>query len=71
MSFQNNLDSIRIKTGMGLTDFRRLAARKGFTDGETIKTGVKAGEVVYWLNKDFNLEHHTSLAIYAYLKGQN
>jgi len=69
MSFQSYLDNIKAKTGKSAADFRKLAAEKGFTDGEKIKEGVKAGEIVRWLKEDFNLGHGHAMAIYALLKG--
>lgn len=42
--FQGYLNTIKAKTGKGPDDFRRLATEKGFTDGENIKPGVKAGD---------------------------
>ncbi len=69
MSFQSYLDNIKAKTGKSPADFRKLAAQKGFTDGEKIKEGVKAGEIVRWLKEDFNLGHGHAMAIYALLKG--
>ena len=69
MSFQGYLNTIKAKTGNGPDDFRRLAAEKGFTDGETLKPGVKAGEIVAWLKQDFDLGHGHAMAIYALLKG--
>ncbi|HEY0606540.1 MAG TPA: DUF4287 domain-containing protein [Herpetosiphonaceae bacterium] len=69
MSFQAYLDNIKAKTGKGPDDFRQLAAEKGFTDGHTIKDGVKAGAIVQWLKEDFGLGHGHAMAIYALLKG--
>lgn len=69
MSFQAYLDNIKAKTGKSADDFRALAAEKGFTDGETIKEGVKAGTIVQWLKDDFQLGHGHAMAIYALLKG--
>jgi len=69
MSFQGYLTTIKAKTGKGPEDFRKLAAEKGFTDGETIKSGVKAGDIVAWLKQDFELGHGHAMAIYALLKG--
>ncbi len=57
MSFQGYLTTIKAKTGKGPEDFRRLAAEKGLTDGENIKPGVKAGDIVAWLKQDFGLGH--------------
>lgn len=69
MSFQAYLENIKAKTGKGPEDFRKLAAEKGFTDGDTIKDGVKAGAIVQWLKEDFGLGHGHAMAIYALLKG--
>lgn len=69
MSFQGYLATIKAKTGKGPDDFRALAAENGFTDGEHIKPGVKAGAIVQWLKSDFGLGHGHAMAIYALLKG--
>ena len=69
MSFQPYLQNIKAKTGQGPEDFRRLATEKGFTNGDTIKDGVKAGDIVAWLKQDFDLGHGHAMAIYALLKG--
>jgi hypothetical protein len=69
MSFQAYLQTIKTKTGKGPEDFRRLAAEKGFTNGATLKEGVKAGDIVAWLKQDFDLGHGHAMAIYALLKG--
>ena len=68
MRSQAYFNTIQIKTGKSPSDFRRMAERKGFTNAGKIKAGVKAGEIVYWLNRDFNLDHAPSLAIYELLK---
>jgi Domain of unknown function (DUF4287) len=68
MSFQGYLNTIKAKTGNGPDDFRRLAAEKGFTAGETLKPSVKAGDIVAWLKQDFDLGHGHAMAIYALLK---
>ena len=49
MSFQAYIDNIREKTGKSPEDFARLAAERGFTEGGTLKKGVKAGQVLEWL----------------------
>ncbi len=69
MSFQGYLATIKAKTGKGPDDFRTLAAEKGFTDGERLKAGVKAGDIVQWLKDDFQLGHGHAMAIYALLNG--
>jgi hypothetical protein len=69
MSFQSYLQNIKAKTGKGPEDFRRLAAEKGFTNGDTLKDGVKAGDIVTWLKEDFALGHGHAMAIYGLLKG--
>lgn len=69
MSFQAYLDNIEAKTGKSPADFRRLAAKKGFTDGSGLKAGVKAGDIIAWLKEDFDLGHGHAMAIVALLKG--
>jgi len=63
MSFQAYLDNIKAKTGKTPDDFKKLAEKKGL-----LKPGVKAGEIVAWLKKDFDLGHGHSMAIYAVFK---
>ena len=63
MSFQAYLDNIQKKTGKTAEDFIKLADKKGL-----LKEGVKAGEIVAWLKKDFDLGHGHAMAIYAVLK---
>jgi hypothetical protein len=48
MSFQAYLDNIQAKTGKTPEDFKRLAAKKGFTDKGQLRAGLKAGEIVKW-----------------------
>ena len=69
MSFQAYLDNIQTKTGKTPADFRKLAAGKGFTENGALKAGVKAGDIIAWLKKDFDLGHGHAMAIVALLKG--
>ena len=48
----------------GAADFKKIADEKGL-----LKPGVKAGEIVAWLKKDFGLGHGHAMAIYATFKG--
>ena len=69
MTFQAYLDNIKAKTGKSPEDFKRLAAAKRYTENGTLRAGVKAGEIVAWLKKDFELGHGHAMAIVALLKG--
>jgi len=69
MSYQAYLTNIQAKTGQRPADFRALAEKKGFTDKGQLAPGVKAGAIVQWLKKDFQLGHGHAMAIYALLKG--
>ena len=69
MSFQAYLDNIQKKTGKSPDDFRKLAEKKGFLTKGTLKPGVKAGDIVSWLKKDYELGHGHAMAIYALFKG--
>lgn len=63
MSFQSYIDNIKARTGKSPEDFRLLAERKGL-----LRTGVKAGEITTWLQKEFGLGLGHARAIYATLK---
>ena len=65
MSFQAYIDNIKAKTGKSPEDFKKLAEKKGL-----LKPGVKAGEIVDWLKKDFDLGHGHAMAICAAFKGK-
>ena len=65
MSFQAYIDNIKAKTGKTPADFKKLAANQGLLD-----PGTKAGAVVAWLKKDFDLGHGHAMAIYATFKGK-
>ncbi|MFZ4285952.1 DUF4287 domain-containing protein [Variovorax sp. HJSM1_2] len=69
MSFQAYLDNIQSKTGKSPDDLRKLAKAKGFTDGNGLRAGVKAGDIIAWLKEDFDLGHGHAMAIVALLKG--
>lgn len=69
MSYQGYLRNIEAKTGKTPADFRALARKLGFTKNDRLAAGVKAGAIVAWLKKDFQLGHGHAMAIYALLKG--
>ena len=69
MSFQAYLDNIQAKTGRSPDELCALAAEKGFTDGGALRKGVKAGEILEWLNRDFDLGRGHGMAVVALLKG--
>ncbi len=69
MSFQAYLDNIKVKTGLGPEDFKKLADKKGFAEKGKLKSTVKAAEILAWLKKDYELGHGHAMAIYALLKG--
>ena len=69
MSFQAYLDNIETKTGKSPEDFFKLAEKKGFLKNKNLQPGVKAGQIVDWLKKDFQLGHGHAMAIYALFKG--
>jgi len=65
MSFQAYIDNIKKKTGKTPEDFEKIAKAKGI-----LKPGVKAGDIVAWLKKDFDLGHGHAMAIYAVFKSK-
>jgi orotate phosphoribosyltransferase-like protein len=70
MTFNAYIQNIYAKTGKSPEDFRRLAQKKGYVVGDTIRSGVKAGEIVEWLKAEFDLGRGHAMAIYMLLKGQ-
>lgn len=70
MSFDAYLANIEAKTGKSAEDLRAEAVSKGFADGDDIKAGIKAGQIVDWLKADYDLGHGHAMAIVAYLKGK-
>lgn len=63
MSFQAYLDNIEQKTGKTPNGFIALAKAKGFDN-----PSVKAGEIVAWLKKDFELGHGHAMALVHVIK---
>ncbi len=59
-------DNIKKKTGKTPADFKKIAITKGYFEKDVLT--VKAGEVIAWLKKDFDLGHGHSLAIYHSFK---
>jgi hypothetical protein len=68
MSFQAYLDNIQAKTGKSPEDFKKLATEKGYLKDGALT--VKAGEILAWLKKDFDLGHGHAMAIFALFKGK-
>ena len=46
MTFKAYLDNIEAKTGKSADDFRRLAEKRKFMQNGTLRSGVKAGDIV-------------------------
>ena len=63
MSFQAYLDNIKAKTGKTPENFRTLAKKAGVYHKD-----MKAGELVAWLKKEFDLGHGHSMAIWEVFK---
>ena len=70
MTFKAYLDNIEAKTGKSPAELKKLAAGQGFVSNGKLRTDVKAGQVVAWLKKDFQLGHGHAMAIVALLKGK-
>lgn len=70
MSFQAYLDNIKAKTGKSPGDFKALAEEKGYCDDAGLRPGIKAGEVLNWLKRDFDLGRGHGMALVALLKGK-
>jgi hypothetical protein len=63
MSFQAYLDNIEDKTGRTPREFIALAKERGFDD-----PAVKAGAIVEWLKRDFDLGRGHAMALVHVIK---
>jgi len=63
MSFQAYLDNIKAKTGKTPENFKALAVK-----ARVYRADMKAGELVAWLKKEFQLGHGHAMAIWAVFK---
>ncbi len=70
MSFQTYLDNVEAKTGQSAAALATLAIGKGFADDAGLAPGVKAGAIIDWLQRDFDLGHGHAMAIVAFIKGK-
>ena len=61
MSFQAYLDNIHAKTGKTPEQLKALATTAG-----VYRTDMKAGDLVAWLKKEFDLGHGHSMAVWKY-----
>ena len=65
MSFQAYIDTIKARTGKSPDDFGTLAKAAGL-----VGPGIKAGQIVSWLKKDYGLGHGHAMAIWAVFKAK-
>lgn len=70
MSFQAYLDNVEAKTGKSAEALRALAVEHGLADADGLASGVKAGAIVDWLKRDFDLGHGHAMSIVAFIKGK-
>lgn len=70
MSFQAYLDNIEAKTGKSASALKAIAIDKGLADKNGLAPGVKAGAIIDWLKRDFDLGHGHAMSIVAYIKGK-
>ncbi len=63
MSFQAYIDNIKAKTGKTPEELKDLAEKAG-----VYKPNMKAGELVDWLKKEFDLGRGHAMAIWAVFK---
>ncbi|PZQ23883.1 MAG: DUF4287 domain-containing protein [Sphingopyxis macrogoltabida] len=70
MSFQAYLDNVESRTGRSAEQLRAAAIDKGLADDAGLAPGIKAGAVIDWLKRDFDLGHGHAMSIVAYIKGK-
>jgi hypothetical protein len=65
MSFQAYIDNIKTKTGKTPEDFKNQLQKE-----KLLNPDLKATDLVNWLNKNFDLGHGHSMAIWAVFKSK-
>jgi hypothetical protein len=65
MSFQAYIDNVHAKTGKTPEQLKTLADKAGI-----FSKNMKAGDLVGWLKKEYDLGHGHSMAIWAVFKNQ-
>jgi len=70
MSFQAYIDNVQTKTGKSAGELKSLAVDRGLADQNGLAPGVKAGAIVDWLKRDFDLGHGHAMSIVAWIKGK-
>ena len=63
MSFQAYLDNIKTKTGKTPSQLKAAAVKAG-----VFSPDMKAGNLVAWLKKEFDLGHGHSMAVWSVFK---
>ncbi len=63
MSFQAYIDNIKAKTGKTPEELKEAAKKAGVYSPD-----MKAGDLIKFLGKEFNLGHGHSMAIFKYFK---
>jgi hypothetical protein len=65
MTFQAYIDTIKAKTGKTPEELKELMDKAGVYNPD-----MKAGELVDWLKKEFDLGHGHSMAVWAWFKSK-
>jgi hypothetical protein len=65
MTFEAYIANIKAKTGKTPLELQKLAEKAG-----VFRKDMKAGDLVAWLKKEFDLGHGHSMAIWAVLKDE-
>lgn len=70
MSFQAYLRTIEDKTGRDAAGLRDWARDKGMLQGDGLRPGLKAGDVLGPAKAELGLGHGHAMAVYALLSGK-
>ncbi len=66
MTLKAYYNNIKAQTGLTPNDFKALAKKKGL-----MEPGVKVGDIVAWLKKEYGLGHGHAMSIVLALKQEN
>ncbi len=70
MTFAAYMTAVEAKTGITMPELLAIAEARGLALQGRIAPGVKAGQIVDWLARDYGLGRGHAMSVYAVLQGK-
>jgi Domain of unknown function (DUF4287) len=69
MTFAAYMTAVEAKTGLSMAELLAIAEAKGLALHGRMAPGVKAGQIIDWLARDYGLGRGHAMSVYAVLQG--